>query len=109
MNKLAIYVLCFLVAVAPACGTLSQPQKVAVMQVLDQELKAGHITQEQYAAAFQALANDGKVDWELWGVAAVNIALALIGAPAIVRWQRGVPTQLAGLPASKVYPDSSSS
>lgn len=105
MKNVLIVALCFLVAVLPACGALSPTQKTAVMQVLNQELQAGHITQEQYAAAWQALSNDGKVDWEIWGVAALNIAMALIGAPAIVRWQRGAPTQLVGLPESKIIPE----
>jgi hypothetical protein len=100
--KLLTYLCCFLIAVLPACGVLTAEQKASVRQTVQSEYEAGTITAAQRDAALEALASDQPFDWTTLGVIGANIALALIGGPAIVRLQRGRPTQKVGLPASKV-------
>ena len=104
MRRFAIYVLCALIAVLPGCGILTPEQKASVRQTVQSEYEAGNMTAAQRDAALEALESDQAFDWTTLGVIGANIALALIGGPAIVRLQRGQPTQKVGLPAAKVKP-----
>lgn len=102
MNKLMVYLLCALIAFAPACSVLTPKARDAAIATIQEEFAGGHLTRAQYDAAMEALMDSKPFDWETLGIVGVNIVLALVGAPAIVRLQRGKPTQLAGLPASKI-------
>ena len=102
MRTFLTWVLCALIAVLPGCSVLSPQQKSSVRQTIEEEYRAGNITKAQYDAATEALDNDKPFDWETLGLVGLNIAMALVGGPFIVRMQRGVPTQQAGLPESKV-------
>lgn len=101
--KTTIALLCSLFLLClPACGVLTPQQRSDAQVVLDDALSNGEITQAQHAAASEALAKDEPYDWESLGFVGLNLLLALIGGPMIVRAQRGKPTQKVGLPASKV-------
>lgn len=95
-------VLLFACLVLVACGVLSPQQKAGIRATLNNELVSGNITNAQYDAAIEAMDNDKPIDWETLGFVGANILLALIGGPAIVRLQRGLPTQKVGLPADKI-------
>lgn len=90
--------------ILPSCGVLTPQQRSNVRTTVEQEYIAGNITQAQRDAAIEALDNDKPFDWTTLGVIGTNILLSLVGAPMIVRLQRGQPTQVVGLPASKVRP-----
>lgn len=91
MRNILTILLCCLIVVTPGCGILTPQQKSNLRVTLDQELAAGDITKAQHDAAVEALDKDKPFDWATLGVVGLNIAMALIGAPAIVRLQRGVP------------------
>lgn len=93
-----------LVAVAllvTGCGLLSPQQQADALQVIDQMLKNGQITPDQFAALREAiLAKGSGVWWEELGLALGSAALAYAG----VQIRRGPPTQKVGLPSSKIHP-----
>lgn len=104
MRNLGTHLLCVLLVILPGCSVLTPQQKSNVRQTVEQEYHAGNLTRAQYEAAIEALDNDKPFDWESLGFVGMNILLALVGGPMVVRLQRGQPTQKVGLPASKVKP-----
>lgn len=104
MKHFLVYVLACLLAVAPACSVLTPQQRAAAKEQIESEYLSGNITQAQRDAAIEALDNDAPVDWETLGIVGVNLIMALVGGPLIVRRIRGPATQKVGLPASKVFP-----
>lgn len=86
-----------------SCGVLSPTQRSQAAAQVEAEFEAGNITRSQRDAAIEKLEKDEPFDWELLGVVGLNIALALVGGPMIVRRQRGAPTQKVGLPAALVH------
>lgn len=87
-----------------ACSILTPEQKASVRTSLGDEYTAGNITRAQYDAAIEALDKDEPYDWSALGIVGANVLLTLLGAPLVVRAQRGPPTQKVGLAASKVKP-----
>ena len=102
MNRLLACILCLAIAALPGCGILNPQQRESTRAVLDDAYATGQITQAQYDAATEALAKDEPFDWASLGLIGANIALALLGAPMVVRYQRGPATQKVGLPESKI-------
>lgn len=96
-------ILCAMLALFTSCSMLSPEQRESLRDSVQAEYQAGAITAAQRDAAIEAIDNDEPIDWETWGFVGINLALALVGGPLIVRKQRGAPTQKVGLPASKVH------
>ena len=94
--------LCALVFLCASCSMLTQQERGALRGSVVEAYEDGNITLAQRDAALEAIDRDEPVDWEGLGMFGLNAALALLGAPLIVRAQRGSPTQKVGLPASKV-------
>ena len=92
---------CLLLA---ACQALSPDQKSRMHMMLDDSLRYGEITQAQHDAAIEAIDNDKPFDWEGLGFVGLNMLLALLGGPMVVRTMRGPPTQKVGLPSSMIQP-----
>lgn len=106
MKWLMVVLLSLLVVLAPACAMFTPQQSNRVIATLDDELAQGHITQAQHDVAVDAVRKGATgFDWATLGLVGVNIALALVGAPAVVRLQRGPPTQIVGISESLVKPD----
>ena len=98
MKYLALGAVALLVA---GCGLLSPQQQADALQVIDQMLKNGQITPDQFAALREAiLAKGSGAWWEELGLALGSAALAYAG----VQIRRGPPTQKVGLPAEKIRP-----
>lgn len=104
LSRLSCVALAACIAVLPGCALLTPQQKSGVRQTVESEYAAGNISKAQRDAAIEALDNDKPFDWATLGVVGMNLALSLLGAPALVRLQRGPATQRQGLPASKVKP-----
>lgn len=102
MRLLTNLILCVLVVLLPGCSMLTPQQRDQARLTVEDEYQAGNITRAQRDAAIEALDKDEPVDWEGLGFAGLNLVMALVGAPLIVRKMRGPPTQLRGLPESKV-------
>lgn len=85
-----------------SCSVLSSPQRERVRAQIQQEYQDGNITAAQRDAAIEALDKDEPFDWEALGLVGLNLMLALVGGPLVVRKMRGPPTQRVGLPADKV-------
>lgn len=86
-----------------SCGSMfNSNEREQLRQVTQDAYESGAITAAQRDAALEAIDRDEPVDWEGLGIFGLNAALALLGAPMVVRWQRGRPTQKVGLPESKV-------
>lgn len=100
MHKLAGLVMMLLALVMPcgSCAQLTPQQKSQAQAILDNALRDGEITQAQHAAATEALERDEPFDWETLGLVGLNLLLAFVGGPMVVRYQRGRPTQKVGLP-----------
>lgn len=89
-------------ALCASCSMLTAPERNALRNAVVEAYEQGDISLAQRDAALEAIDRDEPVDWEGLGMFGLNAALALLGAPMVVRWQRGQPTQKVGLPASKV-------
>lgn len=101
MKYLALGAVALLVA---GCGLLSPQQQADALEVIDQMLKNGQITPDQFAALREAILSKGSgFWWEELGMALGSAALAYAG----VQIRRGPPTQKVGLPAEKIRPKSS--
>ena len=85
-----------------SCQMFTAQERGALRESVVEAYEDGNITLAQRDAALEAIDRDEPVDWEGLGMFGLNAALALLGAPLIVRAQRGSPTQKVGLPASKV-------
>lgn len=104
MKTTCALLLSFFLLAMPSCGVLTPQQRSGAQVVLDDALSNGEITPAQHAAASEALAKDEPYDWEALGFVGINLLLALVGGPVIVRKMRGPPTQKVGIPASKIKP-----
>lgn len=102
MRGFLVALLCLALTVLPACGVLTPQQKASVRTTIESGYSDGTITRPQRDAAIEALDKDKPFDWSALGLIGVNIALALVGGPFVVRMQRGPPTQVVGLPESKI-------
>lgn len=92
-----------LALVLSACGLLSPAEQGTALEVIDQMLKNGVITLDQYEGLREAiLAKGSGVWWEELAKIVVGAGLAYAG----VQIRRGPPTQKVGLPASKIHPAS---
>jgi hypothetical protein len=92
-----------LILLLPACSLLTPEQRGAAQAQVQTEYEAGNITAAQRDAAVAALREDPNAfDWTGLGIAGLNVLLALVGGPMIVRKMRGPPTQKVGLPPSMV-------
>lgn len=87
-----------------ACGLLDPVQQSAALQTLDGMLKNGSITQAQYEALREIVLNGSQtVWWQQLGTAVAGAGLAWLGVRSkLPLIGRGAPTQIVGLPASKV-------
>lgn len=94
---------CLCLALMASCSLLAPQERSALRNSVVDAYEHGNITPAQSDAALEAIDRDEPVDWEGLGMFGLNAALALLGAPMIVRAQRGRPTQKVGLPASKVH------
>jgi hypothetical protein len=94
--------LCLVLLFSAACSMLTPQQRDNARGTVEQEYLAGNLTRAQRDAAIEALDNDEPFDWTTLGVVGINLAMALVGGPMVVRYQRGKPTQKVGIPASKV-------
>lgn len=84
-----------------SCGLLDPQQQQTALQVVDQMLVQGTITQEQAEALRQTILQGGQIHWwEQAATAILGAGMAYLG----VRVNRGAPTQKVGLPASLVKP-----
>jgi len=93
------------VLLCAGCGLLSPEQQANALEVIDQMLRNGQVTEAQYAALREAILSKGSgAWWEELGLALGSAALAYAG----VQIRRGPPTQRVGLPADKVHPVSTS-
>lgn len=81
-----------------ACATLTPEQRAQAHAVIDQEYAARNLTAAQRDAAHEAVDSGAGFDWEGLGLAGLSVLLALVGAPAIVRIQRGPATPKATAP-----------
>ena len=89
-------------AMCAGCTMFTAQERSALRDSVVEAYEQGNITLAQRDAALEAIDRDEPVDWEGLGMFGLYAALALLGAPMVVRWQRGQPTQKVGLPASKV-------
>lgn len=96
-----LLLLAALAVVLSACGLLSPAEQSTALEVIDQMLKNGVITLDQYEGLREAiLAKGSGVWWEELAKIVVGAGLAYAG----VQIRRGPPTQKVGLPANKVHP-----
>jgi len=80
MKRLSTYALCLLIAVLPGC-MLSEQQRSAAAQAVEQEYLAGRLTAKQRDAALEGLEGVG-VNWDAVMQGGVNVLLAvLLGTP----------------------------
>lgn len=91
------------IAMCAGCSIFTPQERNAIRATIQQEYEAGNLTAAQRDIAMEALEKDEPFDWEGLGFAAINVALAAMGAAGVVRIQRGPPTQKVGLPTSKVH------
>lgn len=108
IKRLAAYLLCLCLAVLPACGGFLSPQQRGdAHQLVDDALARREVTPKQADAMHEAIDSDEPIVFGSLGLLGLNLAMALIGGPMIVRsgmplLGRGAPTQRVGLPASKI-------
>ena len=102
MNKFLLVVM-FLFCSMSLTSCLTPEQKQTAIAAIEEEYKAGMMTKAEYDLAIEKL-EASSIDWNMLGLTGFNVLLALLGAPAVVRMQRGPATQKVGLPASKVKP-----
>lgn len=82
-----------------ACGLLDPQQQATALQVVDQMLAQGTVTQAQADALREAILSGGQAHWwQQAATAVIGAAVAYVG----VRIERGAPTQRVGLPAAKI-------
>jgi len=80
MKRLTIYLACLLIAVLPGC-MLSEQQRSAAAQAVEQEYLAGRLTAKQRDAALEGLEGVG-INWDAVMQGGVNVLLAvLLGTP----------------------------
>ena len=99
--RLAFYVVAGLLALSLAgCGLMSPAEQSTALEVIEQMLRQGTITPEQYEGLRQAILSGGTGEW--WhslGEVVAGAALGYFG----VQLRRGQPTQKVGLPRGKIH------
>jgi hypothetical protein len=99
--RLAFYVVAGILALSLAgCGLMSPAEQSTALEVIEQMLRQGTITPEQYEGLRQAILSGGTGEW--WhslGEVVAGAALGYFG----VQLRRGQPTQKVGLPRGKIH------
>ena len=99
--RLAVYVVAGILALSLAgCGLMSPAEQSTALEVIEQMLRQGTITPEQYEGLRQAILSGGSgVWWHSLGEVVAGAALGYFG----VQLRRGQPTQKVGLPRGKIH------
>lgn len=101
MKKLTKWALLALVTLICAACMMSPEQQQTALQVVDQMLAQGSISQVQADALRETILNGGQGAW--WLHLADTLGGAVLGYLG-VQIRRGAPTQRVGLPATLVRP-----
>lgn len=91
MRSVLVAILCFLFV---GCSMLTPTQRDRLREAVQQEYAEGNITAAQRDAAIEAIEKDEPVDWEALGIVGINMLMALVGGPLIVRKMRGPPEKV---------------
>ena len=91
-----------MVLVCSTCAALTAREQLTARAEIEQMHADGHLSDEGRAILIKALDNAGGFDWSTFSIVGLNVLFTLVGAPAVVRLQRGPATQRVGLPANMI-------